>query len=228
MLSTEQIDKLFEFCERHFVRHYDLQVELVDHLANAIEEQMNAQPNISFEKALDIVYQSFGSTGFGRLISDKRIAAEKQGRRMFWKFFKEHLRWPKILLLLLIVAFAYSLFKVDIILFRIFYIAALLGCQIIEIYTVFNFTRTISSTGKKFLTAEFSRGSGFFLFLLFLPLYLNIFDKDFPPTSHGAWNILFLSVMVGILLVTTIADIQVLKILKNKLRREYPDAFAIK
>ena len=226
MLNQQQIDHLFEFCEKHFVRHYDLQVELVDHLANAIEEQMDTQPKLSFEKALDNVYQSFGSTGFGRLISDKRIAAEKQGRIMFCGYFKEHLRWPKSLLLLLIIAFSYSLFKVDVVFFRIFYICIFLLCPLAEIFAVFNFSRTISSTGKKFLTADFSRGSRLFLFLLFIPGYPDMFDKNFPPTSHGIWSILFLTTLLAILVIITIADIQVLSSVKKKLQNDYPKAFA--
>ena len=35
-LSKEQIQQLFLFTENKFVRWYDLQVELVDHLANKI------------------------------------------------------------------------------------------------------------------------------------------------------------------------------------------------
>ncbi len=226
MLNETQIDHLFEFCEKHFVRHYDLQVELVDHLANAIEEQMGIQPNLSFEKALDNVYQSFGSTGFGRLISDKRIAAEKQGSKMFWKFFREHLRWPKALLLFLIIAFAYSLFRIEVVFFRIFYISVLVGSYSIELFAVFNFSRTISLTGKKFLTADFSRGSRLFVFLLFMPFYSVFFDKDFPPTSHGTWSILFFSVLAGIVVIITIADLQVLSSVKKKLQNDYPKAFA--
>lgn len=228
MLTQTEIDHLFEFCEKHFVRHYDLQAELVDHLANAIEEQMGGQPNLSFEKALDNVYQSFGPTGFGRLISDKRIAAEKQGSKMFWKFFREHLRWPKALLLLLIIAFSYSLFTVDALFFRIFYISVFLLCPLGEMFAVFNFSRTISSTGKKFLTADFSRGSRLFLFLFFVPVYPDMFEKNFPPTSHGMWSILFLSSLLAILAIITIADIQVLLSVKKRLQNDYPLAFSSK
>jgi hypothetical protein len=227
MLTSEQIDSLFFFCEKHFVRHYDLQVELVDHLANAIEEQMDIHPQLSFEKALEIVYQAFGSTGFGRLISEKRIAAEKKGRRMFWKFFKENFRWPKILLLLLIVSLAYSLFTINVIFFRTFFISLMLGCQIVEMYSIYKFSRTISSTGKKFLTWEFSRGSGLFFVLLFVPFYLDIFDKSFPPALHTTWHVLFSSTMLAILVIITIADMQVFSRLKNKLRNDYPKVFEI-
>jgi|SRR5690242_13010670 hypothetical protein len=228
MLSSEQIDQLFEFCEKHFVRHYDLQVELVDHLANAIEEQMKKDRNLTFEKTLTNVYESFGSTGFGRLISEKRIAAEKEGKRMFWKFFKENLRWPKILLLLLIVSSAYSLFTINVLFFRTFFISLMLGCQIIEMHSIYKFSRTISSGGKKFLTWEFSRGSGLFFVLLFVPFYSEIFEKSFPPALHSTWHVLFSSMMLAILVIITIADMQVLACLKTKLRRDYPNGFAEK
>jgi hypothetical protein len=41
-LNQEQIEALFRFCEKKSVRYYDLQVELVDHLAERIEEEMKA------------------------------------------------------------------------------------------------------------------------------------------------------------------------------------------
>lgn len=36
-LTKEQIQSLFTFTKQHFVEWYDLQCELVDHLANDIE-----------------------------------------------------------------------------------------------------------------------------------------------------------------------------------------------
>ena len=50
-LSTEHIQQLFSFTEKKFVRWYDLQVELVDHLANKIEAEMAADSSLSFERA---------------------------------------------------------------------------------------------------------------------------------------------------------------------------------
>ena len=43
-LTTEQIDQLYRFTRQHYVEWYDLQTELVDHLANAIEEQWQENP----------------------------------------------------------------------------------------------------------------------------------------------------------------------------------------
>lgn len=37
-LTEEQIADLFLFCEENGVRYYEVQIELVDHLASAIEQ----------------------------------------------------------------------------------------------------------------------------------------------------------------------------------------------
>lgn len=37
-LTTKNIEQLYKFTKDHFVDWYDLQTELVDHLANDIEE----------------------------------------------------------------------------------------------------------------------------------------------------------------------------------------------
>jgi hypothetical protein len=38
-ITPEETRQLFEFCEKKRVKHYDVQFELVDHLASDIEEQ---------------------------------------------------------------------------------------------------------------------------------------------------------------------------------------------
>jgi hypothetical protein len=90
-LTEEQIEELFAFCKKHYVRYYDVQLELVDHLANAIEEKMNTNKNISFEKALHEVYKGFGVMGFSKILSAKEKEAGKRTakikRKIFWSYF---------------------------------------------------------------------------------------------------------------------------------------------
>ena len=38
-LNHEQVQQLFSFTEKKFVRYYDLQVELVDHLAERLKKK---------------------------------------------------------------------------------------------------------------------------------------------------------------------------------------------
>ena len=51
-LNPQQIDKLYLFTRQHYVEYYDLQAELVDHLANAIEIEWQQNPKLTFDEAL--------------------------------------------------------------------------------------------------------------------------------------------------------------------------------
>ena len=50
-LTENQIDELYKFTREHYVYFYDVQSELVDHLANDIEEIWLDKPKLSFENA---------------------------------------------------------------------------------------------------------------------------------------------------------------------------------
>ena len=71
-ITTEGTNRLFKFCRDHFVYHYDLQVELVDHLASSIEEQWEINPEFSFERALYNTFRKFGVTGFSKIKEQKQ------------------------------------------------------------------------------------------------------------------------------------------------------------
>ena len=73
-LTPAQIDQLYTFTRQHYVEYYDLQTELVDHLANAIEEQWQENPKLSFDDALNIEFKKFGVLGFTELINKRRKA----------------------------------------------------------------------------------------------------------------------------------------------------------
>ena len=51
-LSAEQIERLYVFTRQHYVEYYDVQTELVDHLASAIEKHWQEDPDQDFETLL--------------------------------------------------------------------------------------------------------------------------------------------------------------------------------
>ena len=59
-LNPSQIDRLFTFTRQHYVEYYDLQTELVDHLAHAIEAEWEQNPQFSFEEVLNNEFKKFG------------------------------------------------------------------------------------------------------------------------------------------------------------------------
>jgi len=107
-LTNEHIEQLFAFTKKHLVEHYDVQIELVDHLANAIEAQWKENPDISFEDALQKEYKNFGIFGFSGLVEQKQSALQNH----YWLIIKKEMitffSVPKIIFS---VALFYGLFR---------------------------------------------------------------------------------------------------------------------
>ncbi len=97
-LTKEQIENLYKFTRQHYVYHYDVKSELVDHLANDIEEIWNENPKISFQNARDKSFKKFGVFGFMDVVEAKQKQMNKRYRKIMWRFFKEWLRLPKIII----------------------------------------------------------------------------------------------------------------------------------
>jgi hypothetical protein len=95
-LTASQIDHLYIFTRKHFVYFYDVQTELVDHLANDIEDIWQAQPNLSFQDARDTSFKKFGIFGFMDVIEAKQKQMNKRYGKILWRFFKEWFTMPKL------------------------------------------------------------------------------------------------------------------------------------
>lgn len=97
-ISSSQIDALYNFTRQHFVEHYDLQNELVDHLANDIENIWHNHPELSFEEARDKSFKKFGVFGFMEVVEKRQKAMSKRYRKYLWKEIKIWFSLPKILI----------------------------------------------------------------------------------------------------------------------------------
>jgi hypothetical protein len=133
-LSSEQIDNLFEFCEFHNVRYYDVQIELVDHLASAIEKLWETNPELPFEEAVYVVGEQFnieagfhatsdsllppiagthfsGESGFEIIKEAKENELRRKYDRLQWKYIQEFFRLPKIILTIAVTLVIFFIFK---------------------------------------------------------------------------------------------------------------------
>ena len=79
-LNKNQIESLFVFVEKKGVEYYDVQHEIVDHLATSIESEMIKSKNTSFDQALQKVYSAFPITGFAQYTVDLE--------KSLWTFWK--------------------------------------------------------------------------------------------------------------------------------------------
>ncbi|UAM97660.1 hypothetical protein K8354_15355 [Polaribacter litorisediminis] len=97
-LTEQQIENLYKFTRQHYVYHYDVQTELVDHLANDIESIWEETPNLTFEQARDKSFKKFGIFGFMDVIEAKQKQMNKRYRKILWRFLKEWFTLPKIVI----------------------------------------------------------------------------------------------------------------------------------
>jgi len=110
-LTELQIQSLHQFCEKHYVPYYDLQVELVDHLASAIESRWEQEPELSFEKALYETFSKFGVTGFSRVKMEKEKELRQKYSKLHRRYIGEFFKLPKIILTFSLGFFLYYLFR---------------------------------------------------------------------------------------------------------------------
>lgn len=97
-LTTEQIQALHSFVRKHYVEYYDIEVELVDHLANGIESQWAEDNTVDFEIALDREFKKFGVYGFSDVVNHKEKSLYNHYTTLIFKEVLHFLHWPKIIL----------------------------------------------------------------------------------------------------------------------------------
>ena len=112
-LNTSQIDQLFIFTQQHYVEYYDLQSELVDHLANAIEMQLHENPNRSFDEVLNIEFKKFGVFGFMDVVEKRQLALGKKYNGLVWQHFKYFFGIPKIILTIAMTLLLFTFIKLS-------------------------------------------------------------------------------------------------------------------
>ncbi|HBI00419.1 MAG TPA: hypothetical protein PLL09_08335 [Flavobacterium sp.] len=225
-VNQEQIDRLYRFTREHFVEHYDLQTELVDHLSNAIEEEWKENPKLSFEEALQKEFKKFGVFGFMDVVEKRQSALSKKYHLLIWKHFKEFFTIPKIIITISFVVglfyffkyiFFYELMGIGMILWFVLLIAAL-------VYEKRKMKKRKNQTGKKWMFEEIIYGYGSFSGVFALPLHLiNVFSNhgNGLPNDYVLFGISFF--LVSVFLATFI----VTKIIPSKaeeyLKQTYPE-----
>ncbi|MDQ6761070.1 MAG: hypothetical protein M3015_00410 [Bacteroidota bacterium] len=228
MFTKDQIEYLFAFCRKHSVHYYDVQVELVDHLANAVEHEMQNDSKITFEKAVEKVHRSFGFSGFAPLVAEKMKLTKKQNKRLFWSLFKSQFEWPKILAFFILTFTFASILSHEVINIKHFIFLIFCAGAITLSFACLRFHYFAKKTEKKFLLIDFSHVT----WLLFLPLNLvNIigFSHAISVISKVPVTILIpcVSVFMSLYIIVFAAAMQTLSALKKTLYKTYPEVFKL-
>ena len=168
-LTKEQIQQLYKFTRQHYVEHFDVQAELVDHLANDIEQIWQKQPNLSFEQARDISFKKFGIFGFMDVVEARQKSMNKKYWKVIVHFVKEWFQIQKIILTTLLFLSFYVVCKT--MYAHYILLSVLIVVCIYSFYKGFHlqriFKRNFKNKGKKWMLEEmiFKTGVGTFIFL---------------------------------------------------------------
>ena len=199
-LSELQVDHLYKFTRQHYVEYYDIQTELVDHLANGIEEQWKEDPEISFEKALQTEFKRFGVYGFEDVVRKKTAAMEKRYFKIIFREMKKESKRPAL------VSFLAGFLLLSYLLLQIpdgFYV--LLGVMLTYYLILLILFLRKSSTvkrrkakEKKYLLETIILNAGSYFSAFWLPLHILYFSFE-PETFQQVGPQLLLSVFTSLL-----------------------------
>jgi hypothetical protein len=103
MIQQEQVDEIIAFCEAKGVTYYDIQVELVDHIADSIEELQKSNPALPFSDALNLAGKQFGNEEFTAIVKSKKRLIEKRMSRLIEKEFLSFFTIPRIMITIILL-----------------------------------------------------------------------------------------------------------------------------
>lgn len=154
-LTPEHIQELYKFTRAHFVYHFDLQTELVDHLAYGIEAQIAKNPKLTFQDALDKEFKKFGIFGFQDVIAERQKALSKRYWKIILRFYKEYFTLPKLALTLLLSTLLYYVLKTIAVEYQFYVLAGLfMSIFIIGLFKIFKYKRVLKNKERKWMLEE--------------------------------------------------------------------------
>ena len=205
-LTTEQIDQLYLFTRQHYVEYYDLQTELVDHLANAIETEWEQNPKLSFDEVLNKEFKKFGVFGFMDVVESRQTALGKKYNRLVFQHFKTFFKVPKILLTIFMTFLLFNILKTSIYNDYIFIAICIIyfGFILHEFYKNKKIKKIQKKTNKKKwlfeeIINQYGVSSGAFSVPFYFFIQISSRAERYLSNDYWIFTLSFMIVLFGIL-----------------------------
>jgi hypothetical protein len=222
-LSPEQIQQLYKFTRQHYVEHYDMQTELVDHLANDIEQIWEEKPNLSFDDAKIISFKKFGVFGFMDVYGARQGALQKKYMKILWQHAKDWFRLPKIIATLAFFYFFYT---------GLMEYGDTFALSVLGIVVVFGLVKHVQLlrkvkkrqklNGKKWLLEDIIF-RGLFLGGITGVNLFNIINLASPETYTAFWSIIYASIFTFVYIYVYVGTMVLPKKAEELLIETYPE-----
>lgn len=226
-LTEKQIQQLYKFTQQHYVEHYDVQTELVDHLANDIEQIWTEKPTLTFEKARDVSFKKFGVFGFMNVVEEKQKQMNKKYFKLILSFVKEWFKLPKVIITIMLFVLFYQLQEFSQA-YNI-YMAVYFTIIFIELFKMYQFKKKIKEktlkTGKKWMLEDImmAQGIGSIVLIMFYVFEFSLpNNKDLLEMSElRRFVVSFMMVLT--ILVSYITLIVIPQKSEELLEKHYPE-----
>ena len=221
-LSKQQIDLLFSFTEKKLVRYYDLQIELVDHLANKIEEELEGNATLNFDDALKKVYATFGIFGFSKIVREKEEQVRRFNNKLWFTEFKLLFVWPNLLKsigIFLIIKTLVAFINVEYILLWAIIMV------LVESLVKFFYRKLKQKKAKNLLLTQHVFMPNFIGYLNF-QILIHCWNSSFNSVFL-AHNKLLITVIIFFVILCYLASVKVISKIYKKAMGLYPEAFVM-
>ncbi|WP_269224311.1 hypothetical protein [Flavobacterium sp. IMCC34518] len=225
-LKTQQIQQLYTFTRQHYVEWYDLQSELVDHLANAIEQELERNPKCTFDEILNKEFKKFGVFGFMDVVEERQKFLNKKYTRLIWSYYKEFFSLPKIILTMALFIGLHTIIHLvaNPNIFPTVVVSFLLVSGFFTFKKRYDFKKKGKETGKKWLFEEIMLNRVSLLLFLLPSAIINIFNTFRDKIEFYDWSLILgeiAFVLVGLLIFIQINIIP--KRVAEDLAKTYPE-----
>ena len=208
-VTAQQIEQLYIFTRRHFVEYYDLQTELVDHLANAIETRWHYYPQLTFDDALKLEFKKFGIYGFSDVVEQRQAALAKRYRILIWGYFKDFFKLPQVLLTLTGFLATYKILEYEKLLFLLAAFALVIVIIVKTIGYKKQYDKRLKETGKRWFLEETIYRCGGIAGMVSLPFqFFNILtdDNSSPLLLWSLSGILVIAILLSYIVLFIIPE----------------------
>jgi len=231
-ITEKEIQQLYQFTRQHYVYHYDVQTELVDHLANDIEEIWEENPNLTFEQARDKAFKKFGIFGFMDVVEEKQKQMNKRYWKLLLRFVKEWFTLPKITITALI--FVSLLFVMQIPFASYVVVGGLFVAVIFEMISIYRYKKikkkNVQKNDKVFLLeAMIGTSRNGYSGLVFINVFnfVNLTRFEFYELN-SYWQILIALVFTLLIIFYVIMNYVLPEKAEELLQETYPEYKMVK
>jgi len=196
-LTKDQIQELYKFTRAHYVEYYDVQTELVDHLANGIEAQWKEYPNLSFEEAKQKEFKKFGVFGFMDVVAERQKVMSKKYYGIIFKFFKAYFQLPKIILTFCVIVLLAILLQKFHLGHLHYWVSGILLLGVSPmLFSMWMHSKKLKKKKRKWMLEDMLFNHVGVAQLLVLPIHLF----NFEYTAKGIFGFLTISLFIVVLL----------------------------